>query len=96
MNGLCDGPERWLVMRLSRKFILGNGYDGVRRALLGVISDGALMVFVLSVDRVPLGRDSSDGAGWVSIRCCTGFSVDCFTMVVLSREIEEVAACCFF
>lgn len=97
MNGLCDGAERWLVMRLRRRFILGNGYEGVRSAILGV-SSGALMVLVESVDCVPLGRDSSNviGADSVLTACGILFSGEDLTAAVLSGDVETFFDCCCF
>jgi hypothetical protein len=98
VNGLCEGLDRWLVIRFNRRFILGNGYEGVRRATLGVLSNVALMVLVESVEIVPLGRDSSDvvGANSVPIGCGRGFSGDDLTAAVLSGEPDVAASCSCF
>lgn len=84
-------------MRLRRRFILGNGYEGVRNAELGV-SNGALIVLVESVDWVPLARDSSDvaGANSVPMGCGVVFSEDDLTAAVLSGDVDTVAFCCCF
>ena len=98
VNGLCEGPDRWLFIRYNGRFILGNGYEGVRRATLGVLSNSGLMVLAESVEIVPLGRGSSDvvGANSVPIDCGRGFSGDDLTAAVLSREPDDAASCCCF
>ena len=96
MKGLCEGPERWLIPRLSLKAIRGKGYEGVLIAP-GVASKTALTVLAESVESVPVLTDSSEldsvckrGGGASGASRCFAASGEVSAVAVAAARI-----CCF-